>query len=102
MVSQLVYAINAAGSREPMAHPDSSSFELIPKEHLYQDFEERQLRDHHWGRSFTEGDGLGTKLVDQFVDKGIVRKVPVFDFIPEPIISSVRKRLKTMASNGKS
>jgi acyl dehydratase len=36
--------------------PDFSGFELLPKGHLYQDFTEGQVFEHHWGRTLNEGD----------------------------------------------
>jgi acyl dehydratase len=39
-----------------MSDPDFSTFPLAPKGHLYEDFEEGQVFEHHWGRTLNEGD----------------------------------------------
>ena len=39
-----------------MAHPDFSEFSLIPKGNQFEDFEEGQVFEHHWGRTLTESD----------------------------------------------
>ena len=39
-----------------MADPDFSTFPLVKKGNRYQDFEEGQLFEHHWGRTLTEAD----------------------------------------------
>ena len=40
-----------------MTDPDFSTFPLCPKGNAFQDFEEGQVFEHHWGRTLTEGDG---------------------------------------------
>lgn len=39
-----------------MADPDFSTFPLMRKGHRYQDFEDGQVFEHHWGRTLTEAD----------------------------------------------
>lgn len=39
-----------------VADPDFSQFELARKGHGFEDFEEGQAFEHHWGRTFTAGD----------------------------------------------
>ena len=39
-----------------MADPDFSTFPLIKKGNRYQDFEDGQVFEHHWGRTLTEAD----------------------------------------------
>ncbi len=39
-----------------MADPDFSAFPLRKKGNRYQDFEEGQVFEHHWGRTLTEAD----------------------------------------------
>jgi acyl dehydratase len=38
------------------ADPDLQSFPRIPKGNGYEDFEEGQVFEHHWGRTLNEGD----------------------------------------------
>lgn len=38
-----------------MPDPDFSSFPLVSKGHGYEDFEEGQIFEHHWGRTLNEG-----------------------------------------------
>jgi acyl dehydratase len=40
------------------ADPDFSQFPLVPKGNQFQDFEEGQVFEHHWGRTLTESDGV--------------------------------------------
>jgi acyl dehydratase len=39
-----------------MPDPDFSGFPLRPKGHLFEDFAEGQVFEHHWGRTLNEGD----------------------------------------------
>ncbi len=39
-----------------MADPDFSTFPLIKKGNRFQDFEDGQVFEHHWGRTLTEAD----------------------------------------------
>ena len=39
-----------------MPDPDFASFRLLPKGRSYQDFEDEQVFQHHWGRTLNEGD----------------------------------------------
>jgi acyl dehydratase len=39
-----------------MADPDFSAFPLRPRGRRFEDFDEGQVFDHHWGRSLSEGD----------------------------------------------
>ena len=39
-----------------MADPDFSTFSLIKKGNRFQDFEDGQIFEHHWGRTVTEAD----------------------------------------------
>lgn len=39
-----------------MADPDFSTFPLRPRGRRFEDFDEGQVFEHHWGRSLSEGD----------------------------------------------
>ena len=39
-----------------MPDPDFSAFPLRPKGRQFEDFDEGQVFEHHWGRTFNEGD----------------------------------------------
>src|SRR5882724_11622820 len=39
-----------------MADPDLAAFPLVPKGHAFEDFDEGQVFEHHWGRTLNEGD----------------------------------------------
>jgi len=39
-----------------MPDPDFSGFPLRPKGHLFEDFADGQVFEHHWGRTLNEGD----------------------------------------------
>jgi acyl dehydratase len=47
--------------------PDLGSFPLVPKGRGFEDFEEGQVFEHHWGRTLNEGDNsLFTTLALRF------------------------------------
>ena len=41
---------------DDMADPDFDAFALVPKGHAFEDFDDGQLFEHHWGRTLNEGD----------------------------------------------
>jgi hypothetical protein len=54
LVSQLVYATHPSGIEEAMADPDFSSFQLLSKGRLYQDFEVGATMRHARGSTVGE------------------------------------------------
>ena len=39
-----------------MVDADLSAFALVPKGHVFEDFHEGQVFEHHWGRTLNDGD----------------------------------------------
>jgi acyl dehydratase len=75
-----------------MAHPDFSEFPLVPKGNQFEDFEEGQVFEHHWGRTLTESDAilfstLALRFTPLYFNREYARAHDHPDLVVDPLLA---------------
>ncbi len=76
----------------PMAQPDFAAFPLVPKGNKFEDFEEGQVFEHHWGRTLTESDAtlfstLALRFTPLYFNREYARAHDHPDLVIDPLLA---------------
>jgi acyl dehydratase len=74
-----------------MAQPDFSEFPTIPKGNQFEDFQEGQVFEHHWGRTLTESDAtlfstLALRFTPIYFNREYARAHEHADLVIDPLL----------------
>jgi acyl dehydratase len=74
------------------SQPDFASFPLIPKGHLFEDFQEGLVFEHHWGRTLTESDAtlfstLALRFTPLYFNREYARAHDHGDIVVDPLLA---------------
>jgi acyl dehydratase len=75
-----------------MPHPDFAEFPLVPKGNQFEDFEEGQVFEHHWGRTLTESDAtlfstLALRFTPLYFNREYARAHDHADLVIDPLLA---------------
>ncbi|MDJ0850917.1 MAG: MaoC family dehydratase [Myxococcota bacterium] len=75
-----------------MAQPDFAAFPLVPKGNKFEDFEEGQVFEHHWGRTLTESDAtlfstLALRFTPLYFNREYARAHDHPDLVIDPLLA---------------
>ncbi len=75
-----------------MAQPDFAEFPLVPKGNKFEDFEEGQVFEHHWGRTLTESDAtlfatLALRFTPLYFNREYARAHDHPDLVIDPLLA---------------
>jgi itaconyl-CoA hydratase len=75
-----------------MAHPDFAEFPLIKKGNQFEDFQEGQVFEHHWGRTLSESDAtlfatLALRFTPLYFNREYARAHDHPDLVIDPLLA---------------
>jgi len=75
-----------------MAHPDFAEFPLIKKGNQFEDFQEGQVFEHHWGRTLGESDAtlfatLALRFTPLYFNREYARAHDHPDLVIDPLLA---------------
>lgn len=74
-----------------MVHPDFREFPTVPRGNRFEDFEEGQVFEHHWGRTLTEADAtlfsaLALRYTPLYFNREYARAHEHPDLVVDPLL----------------
>jgi acyl dehydratase len=75
-----------------MPHPDFAAFPLVPKGNQFEDFQDGQVFEHHWGRTLSESDAalfstLALRFTPLYFNREYARAHDHTDIVVDPLLA---------------